>query len=413
MTSHKVPWYILKSQIEEKREQDKKKKDLASMGMKNEIKGPIKSNNNVKKNIKSKPNIPPGRKKSQKKKKLLPQTKIKKSSIIPKQNKSNIVLSKLPTDAAIRPPLASNTLLLEPQTSQSQQIIEEKLKENNRQQIVNKCPINPFKRKQVKKQTNNKTTTVDVYYRNPPLLPCITMLPKVEKINVGRRLRRIILEEMYIPIRDRSREKKRDCIQRCVKKNFIYNNMFNKLLILHNYENNGQSLINKANHNFINYQHYYIRQALTERARCEHLYTTLFNLFKIRYILNKRFHNNLILVDTNEEKVNKLTFSQYKSRLLIPLWRILSEPIKIMVGIETGDFKKCIESVIEKVETFNRTVKDFKDTIALLEKIKPKEQNQDKQINENYLNNQHLIKEQLDIINTQMQIIKNHQNKTD
>nr|BDV49893.1 MAG: wsv161-like protein [Metapenaeopsis lamellata majanivirus] len=324
----------MKSRIEDKLEKKKKEKDLRSMGMKEENKGPIKI--------------------LKKRKTLI-------------RKKTPIKLTKK----------------------------DEKIK-------------SPNFRKNNKKPKHKKSTLGNIC-KNKPIN--VIKLPKLNNIPIGKKLRKIIFEDINLPIRERTQEIKYGRSERWFNRVNNYNKLLNKLLDnceLHDASESKkyEQTIYKLNEEFRENQARYLLNALRERFNYETLCTMIYNLFMTPCLLNKCFQTNLILVNIDEEKIKHLTFTEYRNKLLLPIWNIMSQSIDNIIGSTDDVFDKCIGSITDKIDNFEKTVGEFKKTIGLVTSMKEIVKNK-----ENNNNNNDMLHTLNNLIKLQTQMIE--KNTTD
>nr|BDT62826.1 MAG: wsv161-like protein [Metapenaeus joyneri majanivirus] len=268
------------------------------------------------------------------------------------------------------------------------------------------------------KDENNNKNKLDSILPLPPL-----QIPRLTKLYIGKKLRRILLEEIYLPIRERTLEKKCGRIERWTKRNKIYNRAFN-IIIKYTNTNaialNNNFTINDINNTKIDeniklinnklrqIQINYIKNTLIERSNYEEFCTVLFNLFKLPYLLNKNFHDNLVLIDVNNLYIKELSFKEYKEKLFFPIWKNMSLSISNIIGASDDEFNKCLDIIEGRIQTFANTTNELKKEVAGIQKFQNLEQNNKYKIEQHEQKNK-LNKEMEKIFAMQAQLLSQQQ----
>nr|BDT62121.1 MAG: wsv161-like protein [Litopenaeus vannamei majanivirus Nimav-1_LVa] len=409
MSKKKVPWSILRSRIQDKNERISKEKDTISMGMNVEKTGPTSSNKQKKRTL--------TRQYDKKKKKIIDQQSQLNKHAQHKKNKKNIdQQSSLPSSAtAVEVAVIKDDAVSLSTIGPSVNTIEGPQLSSPLPPPV--LPITASAKKRNKK-TYRKNSPIKRkcptnHFRYPPPPPSTKKLPKISQIDIAKRLRKILLEEINTPIRERTLEKRRDRIEKRIYKNKVYNNMLHKLLNIDNSIDRKEIEDTRIllNDYLRTHQIDYIKNTLEERANYETLCTLLFNLFKTPQLLNKQYQSDLILIDIHESKIQELSFADYKNRLYLPIWKNMSSSIDKIIGSSDKEFAKCLQSILDKVVTFEKTITDFKKTMASVSHIH--QENVKKTINNNEISGDGhpsqqsvVIKQQQELIQMQEQLIK-------
>jgi len=420
MSNAKVPWPIMRARIQDKRDRINKEGDMKSMGMNVEEKGPtaidkrkkkktLKASSSQQRKAKIKNVSSPQQRKiktmnvsspRQRKNKTINTTSSQQRKYTEEINEQDSSLIPLPPPPPPPPPPLSS-----PTVSKEDNHISPSTKNNDDANDNNNNNSN-------KRKINNKNLKIKrkcstrILYGHSPLPPDTKKLPKTIDVNIGRRLRRILLEEINLPLRVRSQDKGRDRIETWIVKNRVYNSMLRKFL---NFDNSAcmretEDAKTSLNKILKDHQIQYIKDALEERMNYEILCNILFDLFKTPQLLNKRFQSNLTLIDTQKTEVKELSFGDYKNKLLSPIWKKMSQSIDRIIGTADEDFAKCLQSIMDKAMTFDRAVTDLKKTMASISHIRKSEIDPNKQMNDNYQSV--MIKQQQEIIQMQEQLIK-------
>nr|BDT62339.1 MAG: wsv161-like protein [Melicertus latisulcatus majanivirus] len=405
MSNRKIPWPILRSRIQDKNEKNNKENDIISMGMSIENKGPIKPKRQIRKTAKNMSQQRSNKRfKKNQSSKQQEELSLSSSSSSSSPTPPGSFSSSLSTIKQVSTPLPLIT-----SSSSSSSMVSKEGKCSSVFNLPNAAiPMNKSKRKNYNKRSPvKKKCTNMTLYRNPPLPPYTKKLPKIIRINISNRLRRILMEEINIPIRERTQEKKRYRTENLTRKNKVYNIMLRKFL---NFDNSLSKIEVEdtkiqLNENLKKYQIDNLKQTLEERTSYETFCTLLFDLFNISQLLNKQFQSNLVLIDIQKPEIKELSFADYKKRLLSPIWKKMSQSIEKIIGSSEQEFDKCLKSIIGKVETFEKAVNDLKKTMVSISHIQPKERkNDDKQMNNDYQSD--MIKRQQELIQMQDQLIK-------
>nr|BDT62223.1 MAG: wsv161-like protein [Penaeus semisulcatus majanivirus] len=419
MSNAKVPWPIMRARIQDKRDRINKEGDMESMGMSVEEKGPTaidkrkkrktlnaSSSQQRKAKIKNVPSPQQRKIKTvkvssprQRKNKTINKTSSQQQKCTEEINEQDSSLTPLPPPPTISlPTVSKEDNHNSPSTKNNDDASDNRNINSNKRKINNKSV-------KVKRKCSTR-----ILYGHSPLPPDTKKLPRTINVDIGRRLRRILLEEINLPLRVRSQDKGRDRIEAWIVKNRVYNSMLRKFL---NFDNSAcmretEDAKTSLNKILKDHQIQYIKDTLEERMNYEILCNLLFDLFKTPQLLNKRFQSNLTLIDTQKTEVKELSFGDYKNKLLTPIWKKMSQSIDRIIGTADEDFAKCLQSILDKAMTFDRAVTDLKKTMASIPHIRkseidPSNNNSNKQTNDNY---QSVMIKQQEIIQMQEQLIK-------